>query len=213
MLRRLRLDARVQVGGALRTRSGVMAVHEILAESETGAFFKPLYDMGYGLPECTVYNYWDDGYPAKASDPEVKSLLLKRGAELLLVLCSWRNEPVTATFALDTKALGLTPAAASEPESELTAVQAAIDTGDKNITALQDAMAKAEGAVAEKKPDAEKRLESLRKAQDEARAALEKRKSLLPVVEAANKPITWDAATGTLTVPLEGYGVRVIALH
>ncbi len=131
---------------AERTKFGAMTVHEIKISPLHG-LNRPLYDFGYGTDACTVYNYWDEGYPVTVNNPEVKTLLLKRGAELMLVICSWGKEPLTAEFTVATNALGVVPTSAQDVEAQT-----------------------------------------------------------------AGKPIAYDAATAKLTVPLDGYGVRVIRL-
>jgi hypothetical protein len=134
---------------ANRTKFGTMAVHEIRwwdKGGENAALIKRLTDFGYAQPDCQALNYWDGGYPVKATDPEAKSLLLKRGKELLLVICTWNVKPADVTFTLDTKAIGLTPAS----------------------------------AVNEEKPE---------------------------------DAFAWDAASGRLSLSLEGYGVRLVRLR
>ncbi|MGA2068121.1 MAG: glycoside hydrolase domain-containing protein [Thermoguttaceae bacterium] len=105
---------------AHRTRFGVMMVHEIrwwgMGEDVEGAMLKAITDFGYAQDDCRVLNYWDDGFPVKTSDPEAKTLLLKRGKELLLLVCTWNPKPAQVRFDLDLKALGVSPAAAFNTE-------------------------------------------------------------------------------------------------
>ena len=111
---------------AVRTRFAALMVHEIKTEPSLhgGNFERPLYermwDFGYGLEDCEVFNYWDKGYPLTFSDSEVKSLLLKRGGKLLLLVCGWNKKPVNVKAALDTKVLRLSPANASDMDSKET---------------------------------------------------------------------------------------------
>jgi len=102
-----------------RTRFGTMMVHEIRYQipgpGNTG-LFKVLTDFGYGTDNCQVYNYWQTAYPVKASDPLAKSLLLKNGKDLLLLICTWNPKAADVTFTLDTKALGVTPTVAFNEE-------------------------------------------------------------------------------------------------
>jgi hypothetical protein len=133
---------------AERTRFGTMMVHEIKARygGEWAKPFERLLDFGYGKDDCQVYNYWDEGYPVKVSSDQVKSLLLKRGKELLLVLATWEKKPDRVQITLDAKAVGL------------------------SVTK----------AVNEEKPE---------------------------------EVYLFDAATGTLPLDLESYGVRIIRLQ
>jgi hypothetical protein len=105
---------------AERTRFGVLMVHEIKAymPREDGKLLTRVLDFGYGADDCQVLNYWDDDYPLKASDDRIKSLLLKRGNELLLVLCTWNPKPDRPTLTLDTEALGLEPRSAIDEETK-----------------------------------------------------------------------------------------------
>ncbi len=53
--------------------------------------------------------YWDEGYPVKTgNDSQVKSLLLKRGNELLLLICTWNPKPEKVDFSFDLESLGMT---------------------------------------------------------------------------------------------------------
>ena len=45
-------------------------------------------------------------------------ILLKRGGELLLVLCTWNPKGEQVTLRLDTKALGIKPTRAADAESD-----------------------------------------------------------------------------------------------
>ncbi len=106
---------------AHRTRFGTMFVHEIksrLWDRNEHELWKKVFNFGYGLDDCRVYNYWDEDYPVKASNDQVKSVLLKRGRELMLVLCTWNSKPETVVLTLDTKALKLKPATAINAETE-----------------------------------------------------------------------------------------------
>ncbi len=94
---------------AHRTRFGAMFVHEIRWFGPPEPLTKLAADFGYGRDDCQVWNYWDEGYPVKASDPEAKSLLLKRGSELMLVIATWNPRPAEVRFTLDTRALKLRP--------------------------------------------------------------------------------------------------------
>jgi hypothetical protein len=105
---------------AHRTKFGTFMVHEIrwwgAGEDTEAPLIKIVKDFGYALDDCRVWNYWDNGYPVRPSDPEAKSLLLKRGDELLLVVCTWNPQPATVTFTLDAKVIGVAPTTAANAE-------------------------------------------------------------------------------------------------
>jgi hypothetical protein len=119
-----------------RTRFGVLMVHEIRPWPQSGggvsavgtaqALYRHVLQFGYGAADCRVWNYWDEASPVRVSDPQAKTLLLKRGDALLLLVCTWNKEPATVTVTVDAKALGLTPTAARDlerPEAEALPVQ------------------------------------------------------------------------------------------
>ena len=105
---------------AERTRFGAMMVHEIKVRisRESAPLLKKLLDFGYGLDDCRVYNYWADDFPLAASDDEAKTLLLKRGGKLLLLICTWNPGPAKVTFTLDAAAIGVSPSRAVDDESQ-----------------------------------------------------------------------------------------------
>ncbi len=106
---------------ARRSRFGILAVHEIkgrLFEAHFGGPFKHLQAFGYGEPDCDVYNYWDKGYPLETSNPDVKSLLLERNGNVMIVLCTWNSEPETVTLRLDTADLDISPTHARNAETK-----------------------------------------------------------------------------------------------
>lgn len=112
---------------AHRTRFGTMMVHEIrwwgMGEDVEQGMLKVLRDFGYGLEDCRSYDYWDERHPVKSSDPEAKTLLLQRGPDLLLLVCTWNPQPANVTFTLDRKAIGVSPAAAIDAEEPAKACQ------------------------------------------------------------------------------------------
>jgi len=105
---------------AHRTKFGAMMVHELhwwgWGEGAEGPLIKIVKDFGYGEPDCRSFNYWDEDNPVKSSDPEAKTLLLKRGNDLLLLVCTWNPAPAEVTFELDAAAAGVKPAAAFDAE-------------------------------------------------------------------------------------------------
>ena len=121
---------------ACRTRFGTMFVHEIKARfwgKDEQTLLGIVCDFGYGQEGCQVRNYWQADYPVAASDPECKSILLQRGRELLLVLCTWNPKPQTVALTLETKALGLSPSEAVDPE---TGEKLALEGGRKIVVPM-----------------------------------------------------------------------------
>jgi len=105
---------------AYRTRFGTLMVHEIrpyMGEMGGSPEGKALLGFGYGNDDCATFNYWDDNYPVTISDPACKSLLLKRGNELLLLLATWNAQPAPVVVTLDAKALAVTLTAAVNAEN------------------------------------------------------------------------------------------------
>jgi hypothetical protein len=123
---------------AHRTRFGVMMVHEIrwwgMGEDVEAAMLKAIKDFGYAQDDCQSLNYWDEGYPVKASDPEAKTLLLKRGKELMLLVCTWNPKAAAVRFELDLKALNVRPATAVDAESPGVSVQWNAQAGVLNLS-------------------------------------------------------------------------------
>jgi hypothetical protein len=200
---------------ATRSRFGAMATHEIKVEQYMGAeggMWGTLYNFGYGTPECQVYNYWDSAAPVKADNTEVKWLLLKKEKEAILVLCSWLKDPATTTMTIDAKALGFTPAAAEDMENQRASLERRLEQLKNIVPQKQAALEQAKKNLAENKPDAANGLKRAQAEADQMQGELRSAEALLPVVEAADKPITFDAGSGKLVIPLEGYGVRLVKL-
>jgi hypothetical protein len=121
---------------AERSKFGAMMTHEIrikIEGAEIQKLARVLYGFGYGLTGLnttntvldTVYNYWADVYPVSCDKPLVKTLLVKRGAELMLLVCSWDKNPCQASFTFDTKALKVSPVSAIDAEGTVDAQLAA----------------------------------------------------------------------------------------
>jgi hypothetical protein len=109
-----------QAAAAERTRFGTMMVHEIKFRYARGSKepMEKVLAFGYGRGDCRVHNYWEPGYPVRASNPQAKSLLLRRGGECLLVLCTWNRKPETVTVTLDPKLLGGRAKTATDEETD-----------------------------------------------------------------------------------------------
>ncbi len=75
---------------------------------DPGSPLRPEYmlEFGYGQDDCDVFNYWDDGYPIRFSDPEVASILLRRGDKARLLLLTWNGSDAKVTLTPDAQKLG-----------------------------------------------------------------------------------------------------------
>jgi hypothetical protein len=213
---------------ASRSRFGCMMVHDIKYEESGGEIDtklnRILYGFGYGQTDmekspvkgATVHNYWDENYPVKSDNPLIKSLLVKRGAELLLLVCSWDKDPRTANFVFDTAALGVKPASAEDAEGDWAEQEKAckdqIEMRRKALDASRTAYEDAQRKFDEKKLAAFD-LDFRKKVYEASELHLKNAEAMLNISEAAAKlPVAYDAAKGALTVGLEGYGVRMIKL-
>ncbi|MFP4028256.1 MAG: glycoside hydrolase domain-containing protein [Candidatus Brocadiia bacterium] len=105
---------------AQRSRFGTLFVHEIKWRYKgAGAkMMRKVLDFGYGREDCAVYNYWDPDDPVMTSNSEVKSILLERDGQLLLVLTTWNGEPETVTVSLDSQNLDVDPETVVDAETE-----------------------------------------------------------------------------------------------
>jgi hypothetical protein len=72
--------------------------------------------FGYGLPDCRVWRWWDEGLPLKTSGAPAKTLALARGGKAMIVVASCGPEGEVA-LDLDLKTLGL-PESASARNAE-----------------------------------------------------------------------------------------------
>ncbi len=93
-----------------RTRLGVCLVHEIRVwdwgPEEHYAMCGKLFEFGYGLDDCAVYNYWDEGFPMQVTGAEAKGIVMARGGRALAIVTDY-GEGGDCTLTLDMKALGL----------------------------------------------------------------------------------------------------------
>lgn len=83
--------------------------------SSFAEYNKIVYDFGYGTDDCREWNYWRKDYPVRFSSPEVKSILLLKEREALLIMASWSKTPLKVTLSVDSalkvvSAQGLYPA-------------------------------------------------------------------------------------------------------
>ncbi len=213
---------------AERTRFGSMMVHDIkfhIRGDEETLLAKILYGFGYGRRGVvdgddveTVYNYWDENYPVTSSNDLVKSLLVKRGSELLLLITSWDKNPVKVTFALDTKVIGLSPEVAWDaegtPEEQLAIRKSFTKSYEEKIVLYTKRLKSAEEKY--KKDPNSKNAHQLKKAKerlDKEEEALAGIAEVLSIVEKEAKlPIQYNAQKNKLDFELTGYGVRMIQL-
>lgn len=81
-----------------RTLTGVLVTHEIKDwaagwgnDKVYEKTLKSLYDFGYGGNDCTVYNYWNENFPASLKGIDSTYLLLVKNGEALMVITDYGN--------------------------------------------------------------------------------------------------------------------------
>jgi len=93
-----------------RTRLGVCLVHEIKDfDWRPGIvvdLYTKLFEFGYGLPECRVFNYWDAPHPVSAEGADVRTLAMARENAAIIVVTDY-GEGGACTLKLDLPALGI----------------------------------------------------------------------------------------------------------
>ncbi len=109
---------------AYRTSFGALMVHDIGQSFSGGVVRHPakmaaiIRNFGYGLPDCQVYNFWDQSSLLKISDSQCKWLLLRRKDDLLVLLCTWNSKAETVILNLNSQTLKLVPNDAYDPETK-----------------------------------------------------------------------------------------------
>jgi hypothetical protein len=77
--------------------------------------------FGYGMPDCRVFRYWDDGFPLEAEGAEMRALVLARDGKAMIALGNFgpakaaagagagpeNGKPYTVRLKLDMAALGV----------------------------------------------------------------------------------------------------------
>ncbi len=108
----------------VRSGLGVALTHEmkfpLYWEPLGKTIAEHLSSFGYGLSDCRVFRYWDEPSPVTTSGAAVKTLVLSRGGEALIVVASY-GPAGEVTLDLDLARLGLS--------GELSAVN--LETGQK----------------------------------------------------------------------------------
>ena len=80
----------------MRTGLAVCLPHEIRQKDggPDAAFAQAaLDDFGYGLPDCKVFRYWDEGHPLEATGARIRGLVLARQGKALLAIGNYGKEP------------------------------------------------------------------------------------------------------------------------
>jgi hypothetical protein len=96
-----------------RTGMAVCFPHEIrMHQGDNSVSFvqTELARFGYGMPDCRVFRYWEDGFPLRTQGAELRALVLARGGKSLIALGNYgpaKAETYTVRLRLDLKALGL----------------------------------------------------------------------------------------------------------
>jgi hypothetical protein len=94
----------------MRTRLGVCLVHE-LRVWDWGpefhyAFYRKLFEFGYGEQDCRVFNYWDEDFPLLVSGCEAKGIVMVKGRRALVIVTDY-GEGGQCRLALALDKLGL----------------------------------------------------------------------------------------------------------
>ena len=169
-----------------RTRMGGFVVHEMRLEWSGQNWPQELSTFGYGLKDCKVHNYWDERSPLTVSDDRCKWLLLQRKGKLMLVLCTWNRKDSEVQINIDFDRLGIAP-------------ERVIDVEHPRKDEVGMVL---DGALGEPATDTGPALGMTE--------GLE---------EKYEKPGSWqgpvklDPTTGQITVPLVGYGVRLLRIE
>jgi|694.fasta_scaffold07573_8 hypothetical protein len=100
-----------------RTGMAVCFPHEIRMHHGTPevAFVQTaLTRFGYGLPDCKVFRYWDEGFPLRTEGAEMRGLVLARNGRAMIALGNYgaaggaaEAQPYTVRLQLDLQQLGL----------------------------------------------------------------------------------------------------------
>jgi hypothetical protein len=94
----------------MRTRLGVCLVHEIRVwdwrpKSHYDMYGK-LFEFGYGVPGCKVYNYWDEGFPMQVEGCDARGIVMVNGPRAIAIVTDY-GEGGECTLQLDLGAVGL----------------------------------------------------------------------------------------------------------
>jgi hypothetical protein len=99
-----------QYDWCMRTRLGVCLVHEIRVWDWQPAWhyelYQKLFDFGYGEADCRVYNYWQEGFPLKATGGDLKGIVLAREGRAIVIATDY-GDGGACELELDLRAVGL----------------------------------------------------------------------------------------------------------
>ena len=81
----------------VKTEWAMRMIFELLRQNirnmDFSSYNKIVNDFGYGTTNCKVINYWEDDYPVKADNPDIKSIYLCNGNKIMLIFASWSDKP------------------------------------------------------------------------------------------------------------------------
>jgi hypothetical protein len=93
-----------------RSALGVSLTHEIKCGLWYGELhartLRLLTGFGYGLPDCRVWRYWENGQPVRTEGAPVKTLVMARSGKALIAVASY-GPAGEVRLTLDTRKLGL----------------------------------------------------------------------------------------------------------
>jgi len=92
-----------------RTGMAVCFPHEIrMHQGDNSVSFvqTELARFGYGMPDCRVFRYWEDGFPLRTQGAELRALVLARGGKALIALGNYGPAKAAAQASAGTATAG-----------------------------------------------------------------------------------------------------------
>jgi hypothetical protein len=92
-----------------RTGMAVCFPHEIrMHQGDNSVSFvqTELARFGYGMPDCRVFRYWEDGFPLRTQGAEMRALVLARGGKALIALGNYGPAKAAAQASAGTATAG-----------------------------------------------------------------------------------------------------------
>jgi hypothetical protein len=94
----------------IRSALGVALVHEMKFDVNTESLIQKvaghLCELGYGLPDCRVWRFWDDPQPVQVQGVPVRTLTLARAGKAMIIITSF-GPAGEVTFKVNQEMLGL----------------------------------------------------------------------------------------------------------
>jgi hypothetical protein len=96
-------------GWLTRTLLAVCVPHEMRINNgmEPVSFVQTeLARFGYGMPDCRVFRYWEEGFPLRTQGAELRALVLARGGKALIALGNYGPAKAAAQASAGTATAG-----------------------------------------------------------------------------------------------------------